>query len=633
LDTGEAPPFRAPLADPFPPVPDPVGSLAAGERLGDFELLRLLGKGAFARVFLARQVSLDRPVALKISANAGSEAQTLASLEHDHIVRVFSETVHAERDLRVLCMQYVPGTTLAHVITALVRRGGATGSGEAILEAIDELSTAHVALDPAALRERQELSGSDFIEAVCWIGARLAEALAYAHKEGVLHRDIKPANILLTRYGRPLLADFNLASDARPHPGPTDQVVGGTFAYMSPEQADALNPDLRIAAGLIDQRSDIYSLGLVLFELLTGRLPYEPPSRARLGPDLLSALAAARRQGAPSARTLNPDVPEPLDRTLRRCLEPEPEERYQQAAELARALEGCRALRQAEKHLPVAGPLTRAALRRPFLVGLTLMLLPHLIGSVVNICYNAIQIIGRLTPDQQATFTQLTLGYNLVVYPICVWASFHLLVPVFRTWRELHQFGRASAARVSTVRRRVLTLPSLAAGLSCLGWLPCGLFFPLGLAVVSGPVSAEVFGHFAVSCTISGLIALTYSVLAAKFLVLRILYPNLWVDARDLGDSAAELQGQTRALWACQLFAGLIPLAGAVLMVGVGPEQVASYRTYRLLVTALIALGMAGFGIALTVSARLGQTLNALAGYGIPNSPRRLSARTSSARP
>src|SRR5437588_8762727 len=104
--TGVAPPYRALL---------PSSELAPGARVGDFELLHLLGEGAFAKVFLARQLSLGRLVALKVAADPGSEARTLARLEHDHIVQVFAEDVVPERGMRLLCMQYVPGTTLQRV--------------------------------------------------------------------------------------------------------------------------------------------------------------------------------------------------------------------------------------------------------------------------------------------------------------------------------------------------------------------------------------------------------------------------------------------------------------------------------------------------------------------------------------
>src|SRR5205807_3135032 len=183
----------------------------AGQEVGDFRLLRVLGEGSFGRVFLAQQLSLDRQVALKVTVNRGSEARTLASLEHDHIVRVFSESVDPQRQLRLLCMQYVPGTTLERVIHALAERDRSTWNGQALLDVLDRLSGPASLFHPSMLRDRALLAEADWVQAVCWIGARLAEALDYAHGQGVLHRDVKPANILLSWYGRPLLADFNLS--------------------------------------------------------------------------------------------------------------------------------------------------------------------------------------------------------------------------------------------------------------------------------------------------------------------------------------------------------------------------------------------------------------------------------------
>src|SRR5262249_40984253 len=142
---------------------EPVDGLdpSLPNQIGDFELLSLLGRGSFARVFLARQVSLDRLVALKVTAQAGGEARTLASLEHDHIVQVFSESVDSERGLRYLCMQYVPGTTLDRILHRLKQQHGPNWRGEAFLEAIDALSTFPERFDPAALRDRETLAQSD----------------------------------------------------------------------------------------------------------------------------------------------------------------------------------------------------------------------------------------------------------------------------------------------------------------------------------------------------------------------------------------------------------------------------------------------------------------------------------------
>src|SRR5262245_26215562 len=230
--TVQAPPFRASLGSPVVDRTVSSASKPHREEFEDFELLRVLGEGSFGKVYLARQVSLDRQVAVKISANRGSEARTLASLEHDHIVHVFSETIDLKCNQRVLCMQYVPGTTLERIIDALNKREPNSWSGQGVLDAIDSLSQNPAVFHPAALRDRQLLAESDYFQAVCWFGARLAEALDYAHSQGVLHRDVKPANILVNQYGRPLLADFNISHQAA-QPVRADDVFGGTLGYMS----------------------------------------------------------------------------------------------------------------------------------------------------------------------------------------------------------------------------------------------------------------------------------------------------------------------------------------------------------------------------------------------------------------
>ena len=143
------------------------------------------------------------------------------------------------------------------------------------------------------------------------------------------------------------------------------------------------------------------------------------------------------------------------------------------------------------------------------------------------------------------------------------------------------------------------------------------MLFPFGIHRLAGPVGGDVFRHFLISFTISGLIALTYSFFGAQYLALRVLYPVLWTDARDLRQTArAELAGLDSRLAWFQALAVLIPLAAAVLMVGIGPEEFSSggYSTFRALVTALIALGMAGLGVTMQVSRRLQETLTALTG-------------------
>jgi hypothetical protein len=158
------------------------------------------------------------------------------------------------------------------------------------------------------------------------------------------------------------------------------------------------------------------------------------------------------------------------------------------------------------------------------------------------------------------------------------------------------------------MRRRALTLPLWAAGLSCAGWLPGGILFPLVLHV-----RPDVFVHFVFSFTISGVIALTYSGLAVQWIVLRVLYPKLWVDGSGFRQMARqELTSLDGRLKVWQFLTGLIPLAGAALILIMGPEEFSLW--FRLLAIALIGLGMAGFGLGLLIGSRIQQTLSALLG-------------------
>jgi serine/threonine protein kinase len=590
-----------------------------GQRLGDFEILQVVGRGAFATVFLARQISLDRLVALKVSANRGSEARTLASLEHDHIVRIFTEFVEPERNQRLLCMQFVAGTTLEKVIHKLGASDPSTWSGRAILEAIDTLSTHEAVFDPAALRDREQLRVCDFVEAVCWIGTRLADALAHAHNQGVLHRDIKPANILMNRYGRPLLADFNVARDPKSLAESGGEIFGGTLVYMAPEHIDALNPhEKETAAAAVDARSDIYALGLVLYELLVGKPPFGALPRATKPGSALQLLAGQRRATVPSPAAARPAIPEVLDRVIRRCLASDPAQRYQSATALAEALQGCLDYRRMEKDLPHRGFVTRATLRHPLLVGLLLVFLPHVLGTAVNICYNTLRIVrDHLNEEQQLAFGHITWLYTVVVFTPAIWIALRLMAPIIRVWRQLSGPDLPDDHEVARVRRGALRLPAWDVFLSCLFWLPGGLIVPLVIDCCAG-INKALYARFFVGCTISGLIALTYSLFAVQFLALRVLYPRLWVDARGLRrESREELRPLDWRLGVFQLLAGLIPLTAAFLLAVVGPDEetpASSYGSFRLLLTGLILLGMLGFTMALSASRQLQQIFAALIG-------------------
>jgi serine/threonine protein kinase/predicted Zn-dependent protease len=302
----------------------------AGQTIAGFFLVEELGRGSFARVFLARERELaDRPVALKVTRRGSREPQTLARLQHTHIVPVHSHRIDRATGLHLLCMPYFGRITLAQVLADVRETGFRSGSG--LVESLDRLASLKEL--PAQSSGRAALERRTYDRAIAWWGARLAEALEHAHERGVLHRDIKPSNVLVTSDGMPMLLDFNLAREPLAEGDDADATTpGGTVDYMAPEHLRTLADGY--AEGL-DHRSDIYSLGVVLFEALTGRRPF---AAARRGSSLVEALhRAADERGAacPSPRSIDREIPPALDAVVRRCLEPEPADRYRSVGELA----------------------------------------------------------------------------------------------------------------------------------------------------------------------------------------------------------------------------------------------------------------------------------------------------------
>ncbi len=380
-----------------------------GEAIGGFRLVSELGRGAFARVYLAHEIALgNRPVALKVSKAEGDEPQILARLQHANIVPINSLHDDPVTRLRLICMPYLGGANLAQVLEAAGTRSPVQTQGRSLVDALDlighpvvsqrpvmasrvksrraiptifsdgatpidagphpshaatlhrsllgripwwprtrslsvadpEAVTVSVAEENHAQPARQFLCESSYVRASAWIMARLAEGLEHAHSRGLLHRDLKPPNILVAADGTPMLLDFNLAADSVE---PTDDEaekakMGGTLPYMAPEHLDAFNPRGSTAPEAVDERSDIYALGLILFEMIAGRPAFPDPPLGLNLLDLLSHMTAERRQSAPSIRATSPEVPWGLDAIVAKCLDPVPDRRYRSARELAEDL-------------------------------------------------------------------------------------------------------------------------------------------------------------------------------------------------------------------------------------------------------------------------------------------------------
>lgn len=569
---GADPPPATLLPDTAPRPPgDPVvlDLPAPGMQVGEFELRLELGRGAFGRVFLAEQKGLNRRVALKVSLGremTAEEGKALGGLEHDHIVKVYSTFAPAGTNWHCLALQYVPGADLRAVILRLHHDGLTPASGRAVLDAVDAAGRKD-AFDPASLRDREALAADDFPQAVCRIGGRLAEALAFAHARGVLHCDVKPANILLTLYGRPMLADFNVAFDrARATRG-----VGGTLAYMAPEHRHAAESG---QSSDVDERCDVYSLGVVLHELATGVRPKD-------GEDALAA------------------VPRELAQVIRRCLEADPGRRYPSAADLAAALAGAWHLLAARRALPTPGRVGRWIEANPVWALAAASLLPHFAGSVLNISYNVIQI-GLTTPQQRA-FDATVIGYNAAAYPLCAGVLFVILRRIGNALRALPTGGGPAA---DELRRRSRQLAWASIGIGVVGWFPGAVLFPLAIDLAAGPVGAAVYAHFAVSFVLSGLIGIVFSYLGAMYVLLRGVFPFAGnPDGYRPGAIGAELRGLAGLFAPFPLLACAVPLTGAVLLVSLGGDTMT--LGFKFLVVGLIGLGVVAVGMAERLTRRL----------------------------
>ena len=333
------------------PAPDEVRFPEVGQTIAGFFLVEELGRGSFARVFLAEERQLsDRPVALKVARTGSREPQLLARLQHTHIVPVHSYRTDPATELHLLCMPYFGRVTLARLLSDPKARTAPTGAG--LLEALDRLDPSEAKAGASAARST--LAALPFARAIAWWGARLAEALAHAHDRGVLHRDIKPSNVLVTGDALPMLLDFNLAREPWDERNAlaTDH-LGGTVAYMAPEHLDALS----IGEGEgVDARADVFSLGVLLFEALTGSRPFPAPASASSVTEALHRAAEERRGPPPWLRVDHPEIPAGLERVIRRCLEPDPARRFPTAAELAADLQAVAddaPLRSTREPLPI----------------------------------------------------------------------------------------------------------------------------------------------------------------------------------------------------------------------------------------------------------------------------------------
>jgi serine/threonine protein kinase len=283
---------------------------AVGENVGPYRIIEQLGQGGMATVFKAYHASLDRYVAIKalhpafnqdpnFEARFQREARVVAKLDHPHIVPIYDYAEHEKRPY--LVMKFIEGDTLK------------------------------------ARLDKGPLVSEDIARIVDAVGS----ALSYAHRQGVLHRDIKPSNVLVTKDGQMYLADFGLARIAQSGESTlSSDMIMGTPQYISPEQAMGIKE--------LDERTDLYSFGVMLYEMVVGKVPFNADTPFSVIHDhIYSPL--------PLPHTVNPSVPESVERVLLKALAKERDDRYENVAQMVIAFKDA----WKEAGIPMQGTLVR----------------------------------------------------------------------------------------------------------------------------------------------------------------------------------------------------------------------------------------------------------------------------------
>jgi eukaryotic-like serine/threonine-protein kinase len=539
----------------------------SGDTIDDFDLLLELGSGAFAKVFLARQHSMQRLVALKVATDTSTEPQTLAQLDHDHIVRVFDQRPIPERKLRLLYMEYVAGGTLQSVIHRVRATPHEKRTGALLLEAIDEAIQRRGESRPIESSLRNWIAAASWPEAVCRVGAKVARALDHAHRLGVLHRDVKPANILVTPEGSPKLADFNVSYSGTVTGATPEAYFGGSLAYMSPEQLDACRPSAAHLAEGLDGRSDLYALGIVLWELLTGLRPFHDEAIQGDWTATLEAMIQRRRTPLDTSELAQlPACPEGLPPLLEQTLAPDRERRWSSGLEMARRLELCTSPKACELLFPPKRSWRVRLRKYSVLIVFVAAGLPNVLGGVFNYIHNLSEIVSKLGP-LEPLFQRTQAVINGIAYPIGAALFWYLGFSVYRGYKQC-QAGQLPPDRVLTLRQRCLELGRLVALVSIVEWSIAACVYPISLRIVNAEMPTSAMLRFFFSLVLCGLVAASYPFFVVTLFSLRSLYPIFLLSDLDRAAVDAPLLrklGRRNAVYL--VVAALVPLLGIAALV------------------------------------------------------------------
>jgi serine/threonine protein kinase len=558
--------------------------LSVGSKIDDFEIIRTLGKGVFAHVYLSKQLSMSRLVALKVSRGTGDEPQALAQFDHPNIVRVFDQRLLHEIDIHLLYMQFHPGGTLLDVVRQVGIADRASLSGQLMLNTIDFnlLKSAQIVPDRSDIRGW--IANADWPRLVAWTGIQLAIALQEAHDCGIFHRDVKPANVLLTAEGIPQLADFNVSFAGAAGRAGAASTFGGSVGYMSPEHLRAISPSSLAPADSVRERSDLYSLGVLLWELWQGHRPFACASSSDSWTELIEDQLNARerdlldpqRDGSASERV--------LESTLRAVLSTDPNDRPSSGIEMAGRLRLAMHPEAAQLFDPAQNSLaSRLSRISPWWFATAFILIPNIAAGWFNYQYNNHEI---MKPETRAGLHEISIWVNSIAFPLAV------VLMIWYTRASVKALRRATEGLpvTSDDLSETLDLGHRAAMIGGGCWMIAGIVYPILLRAKFPDFSTQDASHFFVSLLICGGVAMIYPLFCWSLLATYVYYPRMVRPTMEEPNFDVNARKMVARSESYLLIAAIIPLLGATLMIS-GESQA---RGYMLTAIAAGIVGLLG---------------------------------------
>ncbi|NND98716.1 MAG: serine/threonine protein kinase [Pirellulaceae bacterium] len=552
--------------------------LEIGSRVDDFLIIQTLGSGAFAHVYLAKQISMARLVALKVSRGTGDEPQALSQFDHPNIVRVFDQRELDEPQVHLLYMQFHPGGTLADVVKLVRRHSPSDRDGQLLLDTVDRQLLQAAQAVPERSSIRKWIRQAQWPMVIAWMGVQLARALDDAHNRGVLHRDVKPANVLLSAEGIPKLADFNVSFAGAAGRAGAAASFGGSIGYMSPEHLRAISASAMDAPVDVSEQADLYSLSILLWELWQGTRPFDVPSSPSSWSQAVSQQLEARECPLKKPDRCGTAAERALEETLRCGMNFDPADRPESGAEFAGRLKLALHPEAAKLFDPGPDTLRLQILKRsPWIFAALVMLLPNVFVMWFNFVYNSTALLGKhnvkgtneYIPHLEEYFENLAMVVSAVCLGIGVWFFLQLTDALVQAVQRAKSDQSANAKSLSAV----MYLGQNAALIGGSLWAIAGFVYPIALTSHFDALPIGEAVRFFFSLVICGGVAAIYPYFGMTLLGTLIYYPRLIKNTMQDDEFDRRFSLVVRQSERFLIASVVIPLIGATLLIFSDAEE------------------------------------------------------------